>query len=138
KGLAGGLPLGATLFGEKTQSVLGFGDHASTFGGNPVSCAAAISIVDRIDEKLLSEVREKSKYIITELTGSKGIVSVSGMGLMLGIKTEKPASELVAKLIERGVLCLTAKDKLRLLPALNIPFELLKKAVEIIKQTCAE
>ena len=138
KGLAGGLPLGATLFGEKTQSVLGFGDHASTFGGNPVSCAAAISIVDRIDEKLLGEVREKSKYIITELTGSKGIVSVSGMGLMLGIKAEKPASELVAKLIERGVLCLTAKDKLRLLPALNIPFELLKKAVEIIKQTCAE
>lgn len=138
KGLGGGLPLGATLFGEKTQRVLCYGDHGSTFGGNPVSCAAAISVIDRIDDQLLSEVREKSNYIKSELTGSKGIVSVSGMGLMLGVKTEKPAAELVSKLIEQGVLCLTAKDKLRLLPALNISFELLKSAVEIIKQTCAE
>ena len=138
KGLAGGLPLGAALFGEKTAEVFTYSDHGSTFGGNPVCCAAALSILSRIDDKLLAEVREKSEYVFKTLTGAKGIESVSGMGLMLGIKTEKPAKELVAKLIEKGVLCLTAKDKLRLLPALNIPFEQLKQAVEIIKETCAE
>ena len=138
KGLAGGLPLGATLFGEKVADVFTYSDHGSTFGGNPVCCAAAISILSRIDDKLLAEVREKSDYVFKTLTGAKGVESVSGMGLMLGIKTERPAGELVAKLIEKGVLCLTAKDKIRLLPALNIPFEQLKKAVETIKEVCAE
>ena len=125
KGLAGGLPLGATLISEKCQNVLGFGDHGSTFGGNPVSCAAAVSILSRIDDKLLEEVREKSAYVFDAFKNAPGVQSISGLGLMIGIKTEKPASEVVAKCMENGVLCLTAKDKVRLLPALNIPMDVL-------------
>lgn len=137
KGLAGGLPLGATLIGEKAQSVLGFGDHGSTFGGNPVCCAAAVSIVKRIDSNLLADVKEKSKAVFEALNGAKGIESVSGMGLMIGIKPVRPAAEIVKEVMEKGILCLTAKDKVRLLPALNIPKETLLKAVEIIKNACA-
>lgn len=136
KGLAGGLPLGATMLGEKLENVLGFGDHGSTFGGNPVCCAAALSILGRIDDKLLAEVKEKGEYVRQSLKGAKGIKSVSGLGLMVGIETEKPVSELVPALIEKGVLCLTAKTKLRLLPALNIPMSVLEKAVETIKSVC--
>lgn len=138
KGLAGGLPLGATMMSEKVENVLGFGDHGSTFGGNPVCAAAAVSVLSRIDEALLAEVRSKSQYIFEELSGAPGIESVSGLGLMIGIKTEKPAGEVVSACMEKGVLCLTAKDKVRLLPALNIPMELLEKAVRIIKETAAQ
>ena len=138
KGIGGGLPLGATLMSEKVQSVLGFGDHGSTFGGNPVCCAGAVSIIERIDDKLLNEVKEKSNYIFDTLSNAKGIESVSGMGLMVGIKTKAPAGDIVKKCMEKGVLCLTAKDKVRLLPALNIPTHVLKKAIEIIKEICAE
>lgn len=134
KGLAGGLPIGATLLGEKVENIFGPGDNGSTFGGNPVSCAAAVSVVERIDDALLEEVKEKSKYIFETLQGAKGIESVSGMGLMIGIKTEKPAAEVLKGCMEKGVLCLTAKDKVRLLPALNIPMEVLKKAVAVIKE----
>ncbi len=137
KGLAGGLPLGATLLGERVENVLGAGDHGSTFGGNPVCCAAALSILERVDDKLLAEVREKSAYIFNALDGAPGVESVSGMGLMIGIKTLRPAGEVVAECIDKGVLCLTAKDKVRLLPALNIPMEVLTKAVDIIKTACA-
>ena len=136
KGLGGGLPLGATLISEKCKDVLGYGDHGSTFGGNPVCCAGAISILERIDENLLAEVREKSAILLKTFTGADGIESVSGMGLMIGLKTTKPASEVVAKCMENCVLCLTAKDKVRLLPALNIPMEKLKQAAEIIKAAC--
>ena len=136
KGLAGGLPLGATMLSEKVQDVLGYGDHGSTFGGNPVCCAAALSILHRIDDTLLAEVREKSEFLFQTFTGAPGIESVDGMGLMLGLKTTKPVGEVVSACIERGVLCLTAKDKLRLLPALNIPMELLKQAAEVIKDCC--
>lgn len=136
KGLGGGLPIGACVMNEKTEKMLGFGDHGSTFGGNPVCCAGAISVIDRIDEKLLEEVAEKSKFVFDEMLGADGVESVSGLGLMIGIKTVKPAGEVLAKCRENGVLCLTAKDKIRLLPALNIPFDLLKKAVEIIKNAC--
>ena len=138
KGLAGGLPIGATLLGEKVKDVFAYGDHGSTFGGNPVSCAAANSVIDRIDDALLDEVNEKSKYVFDTLNGAKGVESVSGLGLMIGIKTTRPASEVVAECIEKGVLCLTAKDKVRLLPALNIPFEVLAKAVEVIKEVAAK
>lgn len=138
KGLAGGLPLGATLAGEKAEHVLGYGDHGSTFGGNPVCCAAALSILKRIDEDLLASVREKGQYLKDMFTGAPGVESVSGLGLMFGIKTVKPAAEVVAKCNERGVLCLTAKDKVRLLPALNIPMDVLEKAAGIIKAACAE
>ena len=136
KGLGGGLPLGATLISGKCKDVLGYGDHGSTFGGNPVCCAGAISILERIDDNLLAEVRAKSDFLFKTFTGVPGIESVSGMGLMIGLKTAKPASEVVAKCMENGVLCLTAKDKVRLLPALNIPMEKLKQAASIIKAAC--
>lgn len=137
KGLAGGLPLGAVLIGEKAQNVLGYGDHGSTFGGNPVCCAAAVSILERIDDALLSDVKEKSKAVFEALSGAKGVESVCGMGLMIGIKTERNAADVVKEALENGVLCLTAKDKVRLLPALNIPKETLLRAIEIIKNICA-
>ena len=137
KGLCGGLPLGATLLGEKTEQVLGFSDHGSTFGGNPVSCAAALSILGRIDDALLAEVRKKSEYLFETFADCEGIQQVSGMGLMIGLKTTKPAGEVVKACMERGVLCLTAKDKVRLLPALNIPMEVLEKAAAVIKAVCA-
>ena len=138
KGLGGGLPLGATLLGEKVEFVLGAGDHGSTFGGNPVSCAGALSILGRIDDKLLQEVREKGDYVRGELSAAPGVESVSGMGLMIGVKPVKPAGDVVAACLEQGVLCLTAKDKVRLLPALNIPMETLKQAVAVLKAACAE
>lgn len=138
KGLGGGLPLGACLMGERTENVLKFGDHGSTFGGNPVCCAGALSIISRIDEALLSQVKQKSKYIIDELSGADGVESVSGMGLMLGIKTKKPVKDVLNECMANGVLCLTAKDKLRLLPALNIPMDVLEKAVGVIKAACRE
>ena len=134
KGLAGGLPIGATLLGEKVKDTLTPGLHGSTFGANPVSCAAALSVVSRIDGALLSEVSEKSKYVFDTLSGKPGIEEVTGMGLMIGIKTAKDASEVVAKCQENGVLVLKAKDKVRLLPALNIPFDLLKTAVDVIAE----
>ncbi len=138
KGLGGGLPIGATLMSEKVQHVLGAGDHGSTYGANPVCCAGALSVIKRLDDTLLAEVRKKSQYIFSALESADGILSVTGMGLMIGIKTEKPAKEVVAACMENGVLCLTAKDKVRLLPALNIPMNVLKKAVEVIKTACAE
>ena len=136
KGLGGGLPLGAVLFGEKTEFTLGAGDHGSTFGGNPVCCAGALSVLGRIDEALLQEVKEKSAYVFQALEGAPGVESVSGMGLMIGIKTVKPAADVVKACMENGVLCLTAKDKVRLLPALNIPMPVLEKAVDVIKGAC--
>ena len=138
KGLGGGLPLGACLMGEKTGNVLKFGDHGSTFGGNPVCCAGALSIISRIDGALLSQVKQKSKYIVDELSGADGVESVSGMELMLGIKTKKPVKDVLNECMANGVLCLTAKDKLRLLPALNIPMDVLVRAVDIIKAACRE
>jgi len=138
KALSGGLPLGATLMGEKVQSVLGYGDHGSTFGGNPVSCAAAVYTLGKIDDALLEQVREKSAYIFAQLTGAPGIVDVTGLGLMIGIRTVLPATEVVKRCMARGVLCLTAKDKVRLLPALTIPMEDLKLAVDVLKSVCAE
>ena len=137
KGLGGGLPLGAVLYGEKTEFTLGAGDHGSTFGGNPVCCAGALSILKRIDENLLADVKKKSAMVFEALQGAPGVESVSGMGLMIGIKTAKPASDVVKACMENGVLCLTAKDKVRLLPALNIPEDVLMKAISVIKGACA-
>ncbi|MBO5649196.1 MAG: acetylornithine transaminase [Clostridia bacterium] len=136
KGIGGGLPLGACLLGEKTESVLGYGDHGSTFGGNPVCCAGALSILSRLDDAFLAGVREKSAYLMDVFSGAEGIESVSGMGLMIGLKTTKPAAEVLARCMECGVLCLTAKDKIRLLPALNIPMELLQRAAHVILDAC--
>jgi acetylornithine/N-succinyldiaminopimelate aminotransferase len=138
KGLGGGLPIGVTMLGEKAQDVFTPGMHGSTFGGNPVCCAGALSILARIDDNLLAGVRERSEYIVSSLQGAEGVESVTGLGLMLGVKTKKPVGDVVAYCREHGVLLLTAKDKLRLLPPLNIPMDLLKQAVSVIKDACKE
>ena len=136
KGLGGGLPIGATLLGEKVQNTLSPGDHGSTYGGNPVCCAGALSIIERLTDDFLAEVTQKSDFIFTQLQGAEGVEGVTGLGLMIGIQTTKPAKDVVNACMERGVLCLTAKDKVRLLPALNIPMAQLQQAVQIIKEAC--
>lgn len=134
KGLGGGLPIGVAVLGEKVKDILTAGDHGSTFGGNPVCAAGALNVFGRIDDELLTSVKEKSEYIISELKDLDGVESISGMGLMLGIKTKKDAKAILKECLNRGVLVLTAKDKVRLLPALNIPMAELKKGIEILKE----
>lgn len=136
KGLAGGLPLGACLLGEKVKDVFSYGDHGSTFGGNPVACAAALSVFSRLTDSFLAQVRGKAALLRSLLEGAPGILSVTGCGLMLGLKTEKPAADVVKACMENGVLCLTAKDKVRLLPALNIPENLIREAAGVILSAC--
>jgi len=136
KGLGGGLPIGATLMSEKVQNVLVAGDHGSTYGGNPVCAAGALSVINRLDDSFLAEVKAKSEYVFNELENAPGVEAVTGMGLMIGIKTVKEAKEVVSACMENGVLVLTAKDKVRLLPPLNIPMEDLKQAVQIVKEAC--
>lgn len=139
KGLGGGLPIGAMLAGEKCESVMGAGAHGSTFGGNPVVCAGGRYVLSRIDDKLLSEVKEKGEYIKSRLSGVKGVKSVSGLGLMLGIElSRKKAADVVKECISRGVIPLTAKDKVRLLPPLVITMEQLEKAVDVLARVIAE
>ena len=138
KGLGGGLPIGATLLGEKVKDVYTPGLHGSTFGGNPISCAAAVNVLSRIDDELLAGVRERGEYIFTSLDGAAGVESVTGLGLMIGVKTARPASEVISECMERGVLVIKAKDKVRMLPALNIPMEELKTAINILKEVCAK
>ncbi len=174
KGIAGGLPMGACLIGEKCKDTMGVSSHGSTFGGNPVCAAGACSIISRLDDALLMGVRAKSKLIIETLTGlsldadfkpvavsqndkglsledvlklyrpgcwpsvRRGIRSVSGMGLMLGIMADAPAKDIVVKCIERGVIPLTAHEKVRLLPALNISDELLLKGLDVLLTVCGE
>lgn len=138
KGLAGGLPLGCTMLGEKVKDTLTPGSHGSTFGGNPICCAGALSILSRIDDNLLKDVTAKSEYILSRLNGAKGVKSVSGKGFMLGIETEKPAKEVIASAMEKGVLVLSAKTKVRLLPPLNITFDLLEIAMDKLLEAIAE
>ena len=138
KGIGGGLPIGVTMLGEKVADVYRPGMHGSTFGGNPICCAGAVNILSRIDDELLASVKEKSAYIFKELDGAKGVVKVNGMGLMIGIETVRDASDIIAECMDKGVLVLKAHHNVRLLPALNIPFDQLKKAVQVIKEVCAE
>ena len=138
KGLGGGLPIGACMMNEKMENVLGYGDHGSTYGGNPVCCAGALSVIERLDDDFLGKVKRRSGYVMSALYGAPGIESVSGLGLMIGVKTTAPAGDVVKACIEKGVLCLTAKDKVRLLPALNIPMEDLEYAIETIKAVAKE
>ena len=134
KGLAGGLPMGAVIFGEKLKDTVTPGSHGSTFGGNPVCAAGAVSIVSRIDDDFLAEVCRKSEYIKEFLGKVEGVKSISGMGLMLGIETERNAKEICAECLEKGLLVLTAKTKIRLLPALNISEQELEKGLNILKE----
>ncbi|MBR6796273.1 MAG: aspartate aminotransferase family protein [Clostridia bacterium] len=138
KGLGGGLPIGAVLLGEKAEDALVPGTHASTFGGNPICAAGALNVVNRLDEKFLKGVEERSKFIIDELSGAKGVNGISGMGLMLGIDCQRPVKEVIADAMDKGVLCITAKTKLRLLPPLNISFDELKTAVAVLKEVLAK
>lgn len=134
KGIGGGLPIGICMLGEKVKDTLGPGDHGTTFGGNPVAAAGALSILARIDDDLLAEVRRKGKKITEAFLGMQGVKSVTGLGLMLGIETERPAADLVKACMEKGVLMLTAKQKVRLLPALNISDGELDRALAIIAE----
>ncbi|MBO5494274.1 MAG: aspartate aminotransferase family protein [Eubacterium sp.] len=135
KGLGGGLPIGAVLFSKKTESSVTYGSHGSTFGGNPICAAGAVSIVKRIDDAFLLEVKKKSEYIKEFLKGVNGIKSISGMGLMLGIECEKNAGDIAKECLENGLLVLTAhKNKVRLLPALSISYGELDKGLNILKE----
>lgn len=136
KGLAGGLPFGAILFDEKLEHTLTYGTHATTFGGNPVCAAAAYSVLTRLNDELFSHVRECRKRIETELSSAKNVVSITGKGLMVGVEIapQLTASEVVGKCIEQGLIPLTAKNKIRLLPPLNITFEELHKGLTILKK----
>jgi acetylornithine/N-succinyldiaminopimelate aminotransferase len=134
KGLGGGLPIGAVILGEKVKDTLSAGTHGSTFGGNPACAAGALNVISRLDENFLTEVRAKSEYIFTRLASMKGVISVSGLGLMIGVKAEKPTPEIISAGIERGVLFLSAKDKLRLLPPLNITYKEIDEALAILAE----
>ena len=134
KGLAGGLPMGACMMGERAADVLGRGDHGSTFGGNPVCAAGAVHVIGRLTEDFLAGVAEKGKLIRQELLQARGIKAVSGMGLMLGIATEKAAAQVAADCLRDGLMVLTAKDKVRLLPPLNISFDEIQQGIAILKK----
>jgi len=138
KGLAGGLPLGCAMLGEKVENTMTPGTHGSTFGGNPICAAGALSILSRLDEKLFDEVVKKGTYIKSELDGAKGVRSVTGLGLMLGIETEKDAKQIARECLDKGVIVLTAKSKVRLLPPLNITWEELTEAIKILKGVIAQ
>ena len=134
KGLAGGLPMGACLMGEKAEQVLAKGDHGSTFGGNPICAAGAVNVLSRLTDNLLADVAAKGEYIRKELQDYPGVKSITGLGLMLGIATEKNNAEIAADCLRDGLLVLTAKDKVRLLPPLNISFDELKQGIAILKK----
>ena len=133
KGLGGGLPIGAVLAGEKVADTLGAGMHGSTFGGNPVVCAGANVVVDRLDDKLLADVTRKGEYIRSRLDGCPGVKAVSGLGMMIGILPEnKKAADIAKQAIAKGLLVLTAKDRVRLLPPLTIDDATLEKGLDIL------
>lgn len=135
KGLAGGLPMGAVLFGEKLKDAVTPGSHGSTFGGNPIAAAGAISIVKRLDDEFLADVSRKGDYIKQNLLSIKGVKSVDSMGLMLGISTDKNAGDVAKACLENGLLVLTAhKNKVRLLPALNISYDEINQGLKILKE----
>lgn len=137
KGIGGGLPLGAVLMNEKTAGVLGFGQHGSTFGGNPVACAGASYVLDRVMKpEFLEEVNRKSAYMKEKLQAIRQIKSVTGLGLMLGAELEEglTAGEVAGRCVEEGLLVLTAKTKLRFLPPLTISYEEIDRGLEILKR----
>jgi len=138
KGLGGGLPIGACMLFDKVEGVFGAGDHGSTFGGNPVACAGAISIMERLTDELLLEVRGKGAYLSTNIAHIKNVLSVSGAGLMIGIKTTKPAREVAQKCLDKGLIVLTAHDRVRLLPPLIVTKEDINEAINILNEVISE
>ena len=139
KGIGGGLPLGACLMFDKCEKTLSHGDHGTTFGGNAVACAGAVSVVERLDDKLMLEVQGKSAYFKENLARIKGVTGVYGMGLLLGISCNKPASEVAKKCLEKGLIVLTAQhDKVRFLPPLTITKEEITETIKILDEVLAE
>lgn len=136
KGLAGGVPIGVCLAGKKCADVLTPGTHASTFGGNPICCAGGLAVLNKVSsEGFLDEVAKKGEYIRERLENIPEVKSVSGIGLMIGIKLKSMnAADIVKKGLEKGLLLLTAKDKLRLLPPLTISYEELEKGMNILSE----
>lgn len=138
KGLGGGLPIGGVLLGAKTEAVFGAGDHGSTYGGNPIACAGALYVLEQLTAAALTEVTQKGNYMRKALAGAAGVGEMSGMGLMLGIAvTPKSARTLAEECAKNGLLVLTAKDKLRLLPPLNISYETLDVGLAVLKAVLA-
>lgn len=134
KGLAGGVPIGVCLSGEKCAKVLTAGTHGSTFGGNPISCAGGLAVLETVNKPgFLDEVARKGAYIREKLLTSPEVASVSGMGLMIGIELKnKKAGDVVKAALDKGLLLLTAKTKIRLLPPLTITYEEIDKGLEIM------
>lgn len=134
KGLAGGVPIGVCLSGEKCANVLTAGTHGSTFGGNPISCAGGLAVLETVNKPgFLDEVARKGAYIREKLLTSPEVASVSGMGLMIGIELKnKKAGNVVKAALDKGLLLLTAKTKIRLLPPLTITYEEIDKGLEIL------
>ena len=134
KGLAGGVPIGVCLSGEKCAKVLTAGTHGSTFGGNPISCAGGLAVLETVNKPgFLDEVARKGAYIRDKLLTSPEVASVSGMGLMIGIELkDKKAGDVVKAALDKGLLLLTAKTKIRLLPPLTITYEEIDKGLEIL------
>lgn len=134
KGLAGGVPIGVCLSGEKCAKVLTAGTHGSTFGGNPISCAGGLAVLETVNKPgFLNEVAAKGKYIREKLLTSPEVASVSGMGLMIGIELKnKKAGDVVRAALDKGLLLLTAKTKIRLLPPLTITYDEIDKGLEIL------
>ncbi|MDE7305884.1 MAG: aspartate aminotransferase family protein [Clostridia bacterium] len=138
KGLGGGLPIGACMMFDKCENTLQAGDHGTTFGGNPIACAGAYSILNRLDSKLLLEVQGKGAYFKENASKIKNVKSVSGMGLMLGIETDKPAREVAEACLEKGLIVLTAHSKVRLLPPLNIKKGEIDEALKILNEVISK
>lgn len=138
KGLGGGLPIGACLFFEKCEHTLQPGDHGSTFGGNPVCCAGAVSIVSRLTEDFLLEVQGKAEYLRAKLKGFDGVRRVTGLGLMIGLEVEKPAKEIAQNCLKRGLLVLTAHEKVRIVPPLNITKTEMDEGLTILREVLAQ
>lgn len=140
KGIGGGLPLGCVIFGEKTEKVLEAGDHATTFGGNPVATAGAKYILEKMNDDFLAEVESKGNYIKDKLTKMPHVIACDGMGLMIGVRLDNSikSSDVVKQGIENGVLTLTAKAKLRLLPPLTISYKEIDEGLSAIAKTLDE
>ncbi len=136
KGIAGGIPMGACLAGEKVSAVLTPGTHGSTFGGNPIACAGGLAVLEKAGSReFLDEVSKKAEYIKASVSSFEETVSVSGIGLMIGIMLRsKKAADVAAEAQEKGLLVLTAKEKVRLLPPLTISYEELDEGLNILKE----
>lgn len=139
KGLGGGLPIGVCLCGEKLKDVMSPSTHGTTFGANPVVCAGANYVLDTIaNEEFLNEVEEKGAFLEEQLLELEGVKSVHRLGLMVGIEIDGDAHDIAAKCIQKGLLIITAKDLLRMLPPLIITKDELREAVNILEKTLKE